>query len=67
MLKKAGKVNQTLKEQTEKLSVKLTEQLVIASDLIKTTGMPVQTPNPPDSVLEHLQQECDDHPFWKNF
>jgi len=25
MLKKAGKVNQTLKEQTEKLSVKLTE------------------------------------------
>ena len=41
MLKKAGKVNQTLKEQTEKLSVKLSEQLVIASDLIKTTGMPV--------------------------
>jgi hypothetical protein len=41
MLKKASKVNQTLKDQTEKLSVKLAEQLVIASDLIKTTGMPV--------------------------
>ena len=61
MLKKAGKANQTLKEQTEKLSKKLEEQLVIASDLIKTTGMPVQTPNPPDSVLENLQQECGDH------
>ena len=61
MLKKAGKANQTLKEQTEKLSKKLEEQLVIASDLIKTTGMPVQTPNPPDSVLDNLQMECGDH------
>jgi NADPH-dependent curcumin reductase CurA len=29
--------------------------------------MPVQAPNPPDSVLDNLQEECQDHEFWSNF
>jgi len=29
--------------------------------------MPGGIPNPPESVLENLIGECEDHPFWMNF
>ena len=29
--------------------------------------MPVQAPNPPDTVLDNLTEECKDHDFWNNF
>lgn len=38
-----------------------------AEELIKTTGMPSGVVNPPDTVLENLSQECEDHQFWLNF
>ena len=62
MLKKAG--NQSLKQQTDKLKERLDTKLAEAEDLVKTTGMPGGVPNPPDSVLENLIAECEDHQFW---
>lgn len=38
-----------------------------AEELIKTTGMPGSVPNPPESVLDRLIDECRDHVFWTNF
>ena len=69
MLKKAagGEGSLNLKEQTQKLKVKLDKNLEFAANLIKQTGMPVQAPNPPDSVLDNLKEECQDHEFWANF
>ena len=60
MLKKAagGEGSLNLKEQTQKLKVKLDKNLEFAANLIKQTGMPVQAPNPPDSVLDNLKEEC---------
>ena len=65
MLKKAA--TQSLKAQTEKLKERLDKKLVEAEDLVKTTGMPGWIPTPPESVLENLIKECDDHTFWLNF
>jgi hypothetical protein len=65
MLKKAA--TQSLKAQTEKLKERLENKLVEAEDLVKTTGMPGGIPQPPESVLENLIKECDDHTFWLNF
>ena len=65
MLKKAA--TQSLKAQTEKLKERLDKKLVEAEDLVKTTGMPGGIPTPPESVLENLIKECDDHTFWLNF
>lgn len=62
MLKKAA--SQSLKQQTDKLKERLENKLSEAEDLVKTTGMPGGVPNPPDSVLENLIQECEDHQFW---
>jgi hypothetical protein len=62
MLKKAG--NSSLKQQTDKLKERLLSKLAEAEDLVKTTGMPGGVPNPPDSVLENLIGECEDHQFW---
>ena len=36
-------------------------------ELIKTTGMPGGIPQPPETVLDNLIQECSDHTFWLNF
>lgn len=38
-----------------------------ADQLIKTTGMPMTAPIPPEEVLANLQDACSDHPFWLNF
>jgi hypothetical protein len=65
MLKKAA--TQSLKAQTEKLKERLDKKLIEAEDLVKTTGMPGGIPQPPESVLENLIKECDDHTFWLNF
>jgi hypothetical protein len=62
MLKKAG--NSSLKQQTDKLKERLLSKLAEAEDLVKTTGMPGGVPNPPDSVLDNLIGECEDHQFW---
>ena len=59
MLKKSASVK--LKSQTEKLKERLDMKLVEAEELVKTTGMPGGVPNPPDSVLENLIAECEDH------
>ena len=56
-----------MKQQTDKLKDRLESKLQEAEDLVKTTGMPGGVPNPPDSVLENLIQECEDHQFWMNF
>lgn len=65
MLKKAA--NQSLKDQTQKLKDRLDAKLIEAEDLVKTTGMPGGIPQPPETVLENLIKECDDHTFWLNF
>ena len=65
MLKKSA--NSSLKAQTDKLKERLDKKLAEAEDLIKTTGMPAGIPQPPESVLEDLISECDDHAFWLNF
>jgi hypothetical protein len=65
MLKKAAA--NSLKAQTDKLKERLDKKLIEAEDLVKTTGMPGGIPQPPESVLENLIKECDDHTFWLNF
>jgi len=65
MLKK-NKTNM-LKQKTEDLRVRLAAEVAKADDLIKTTGMPMTAPTPPDAVLENLSAECQDHQFWMNF
>ena len=65
MLKKTA--TQSLKTQTDKLKERLETKLAEAEELVKTTGMPGGIPNPPESVLENLIGECEDHTFWLNF
>ena len=67
MLKKASGGSKNLKEQTDKLKVKLDKNITFAAELIKQTGMPVTFQSPPESVLQHLAEECEDHRFWLNF
>jgi len=62
MLKKSATLS--LKQQTDKLKERLDAKLAEAEELVKTTGMPGGVPNPPDSVLENLIGECEDHQFW---
>lgn len=64
-MKKAA--TQSLKQQTDKLKEKLDIKLGEAEELVKTTGMPGGVPQPPDSVLDNLISECEDHTFWLNF
>ena len=65
MLKKTAQ--NKLKDETEKLKERLDKKLVEAEELVKTTGVPGGIPTPPDTVLENLIKECDDHQFWLNF
>ena len=51
MLKKASGGTKNLKEQTDKLKVKLDKNITFAAELIKQTGMPVSFQSPPESVL----------------
>ena len=62
MLKKS--TGSSLKQQTDKLKERLDIKLAEAEELVKTTGMPGDVPNPPESVLENLIAECEDHQFW---
>ena len=62
MLKKS--TGSSLKQQTDKLKERLDIKLAEAEELVKTTGMPGGVPNPPESVLENLIAECEDHQFW---
>jgi len=59
MLKKSA--TNALKQQTDKLKERLDSKLAEAEELVKTTGMPGGIPNAPDSVLENLLGECEDH------
>lgn len=65
MLKKSATAS--LKNQTDKLKERLNGKLAEAEELVKTTGMPGGIPTPPDSVLQNLIGECEDHTFWLNF
>jgi len=57
-LKKASGGVKNLKEQTDKLKVKLDKNLTFAADLIKQTGMPAQFTQAPDFNMSTLQDEC---------
>jgi hypothetical protein len=65
MLKKTA--TNSLKQQSEKLRDRLDKKLSEAEELIKTTGMPSGAPAAPESVLDNLLAECEDHTFWLNF
>lgn len=65
MLKKAVNIN--LKNQKDKLKERLDRKLEEAEQLVKTTGMPGGIPNAPETVLDNLIGECEDHQFWLNF
>lgn len=49
------------------MKAKLEENLKEADQLIKTTGMPMTAPIPPEEVMNNLPEACSDHPFWLNF
>ena len=49
------------------MKTRLEGKLADADELVKMTGMPGQMPTPPDTVLQNLLKECEDHTFWLNF
>lgn len=66
MLKKQA--NNSLKESIEKIRDRVDNMCNNTEELIKATGMPAGGASlPPDTLLENLIKECDDHIFWKNF
>ena len=65
MLSKA--TNLTLKKQKQGLKERIDKKLAEAESLVKTTGMPGGIPNAPETVLDNLIAECEDHQFWLNF
>ena len=65
MLKKTA--TQSLKASTDKLKERILGMVKSTDELVKATGMPVGSANAPESILENLIKECDDHVFWLNF
>jgi hypothetical protein len=66
MLKKTA--TQSLKASTDKLKERIDKMVSSCDELVQATGMPVTgASNPPESLLDNLMQECDDHVFWLNF
>lgn len=66
MLKKTA--TQSLKQSTDKLKERIDKAVDGCDELVKATGMPVTgSSNPPESLLENLLSECEDHVFWLNF
>ena len=65
MLKKAQKGK--LQEQTTSLKSRLDENLKLAQSLIDVAGMPLPNAPLPETVLDNLLKECEDHDFWLNF
>jgi len=57
-----------MKQSIDKIKERVDGMCGNVEELIKATGMPTTGSTlPPDSVLENLIAECDDHVFWKNF
>ena len=65
MLKKTA--TQSLKASTDKLKERILGMVKSTDELVKATGMPVGSANAPESILDNLIKECDDHVFWLNF
>jgi len=66
MLKKTA--TQALKANSDKLKERIDKMVVNCDELVTATGMPVSgASNPPESLLDNLIAECDDHVFWLNF
>jgi len=66
MLKKSAAAS--LKVSTDKLKERIQKMCTNTDDLVKATGMPTGgSGNPPETLLDNLIKECDDHTFWLNF
>ena len=66
MLKKSTGLS--MKQSNDKLKERIDAMVANTEDLVKATGMPMGgAGTPPDSLLENLIKECDDHVFWLNF
>jgi len=66
MLKKSA--NKSMQESMDKIKDRVNTMVGNCEELIKATGMPAGgTQMPPDTLLDNLIKECDDHVFWKNF
>lgn len=66
MLKKQA--TGSLKQSIDKIKDRIDTMCNNTDELIKATGMPTGGASvPPETLLENLIKECDDHVFWKNF
>jgi hypothetical protein len=66
MLKKSAA--NSLKASTDRLKERLDKMVSSCDELVQATGMPVTgASNPPETLLDNLIQECEDHVFWLNF
>ena len=66
MLKKAATQN-TIKEQYEKLSVRLSKNMQDVETLLAATRVPAYSAVPDHNILKNLLNECEDSDFWQNF
>lgn len=66
MLKKAATQN-TIKEQYEKLSARLTKNMADVESLLAATRVPAYSAVPDHNILKNLLTECEDSEFWQNF
>jgi hypothetical protein len=66
MLKKQA--TGSLKQSLDKIKERVETMVQGTDELIKATGMPAgSAQSAPESLLENLIKECDDHVFWRNF
>lgn len=57
-----------MKQSINKIKERVDVMVEGTEELIKATGMPASgATTPPESLLETLIKECEDHVFWKNF
>lgn len=66
MLKKAATQN-TIKDQYEKLSNRLKENMQHIEKLLEATSVPAYSAVPDHNILKNLLAECEDSEFWQNF
>jgi uncharacterized protein (UPF0147 family) len=67
MLKKAAASQSAMKEQFEKLALRLAANVEEIDTLMKATNVPQYTAIPDHNVLANLLNECEDSDFWMNF
>lgn len=69
MLKKAAAAQQSalMKEQLNKLSQRLSNNVEEIENLMKATQVPQYTAVPDHNVLKNLLEEVEDSDFWQNF